>query len=194
MEGMSQFPDKYFELAIVDPPYGIGDKFKSGVNSKMNFKEIVNKKWDIIPDEKYFSELKRICKNYIIWGGNNYKLDGARCFIVWDKGISENFSLAMCELAATNFDKNAKIIRMNVDKNKIHPTQKPVDLYRWLLQNYAKKGDKILDTHVGSGSSIIACIEEGFEYCGFEIDEDYYNAAQKRIKEFSDQLRLFVTA
>ena len=151
---------------------------------------------DIIPDKIYFNELFRISKNKIIWGGNYFDLGPCRCFLQWDK--IQSFSGADFELAWTNFEKPAKIFRMArcqaYGKGTIHPTQKPVDLYRWLLQNYAKKGDKILDTHVGSGSSIIACIEEGFDFCGFEIDEDYYNSAQKRIKEFSDQLRLFVTA
>ena len=191
MDGMSQFPDKYFELAIVDPPYGIGrfgNRFKG--NDKLN-------KWDIKPGEKYFIGLQRISKNQIVWGANNFTLPETEYFIIWDKMQTvDNFASA--EYAWTNVKNPAKVFRFSIHKHnqidKIHPTQKPVNLYRWLLQNYAKKGDKILDTHVGSGSSIIACMEEGFNFCGFEIDEDYYNAAQKRIKEFSDQLRLFVTA
>ena len=191
MEGMKQFPDNFFELAIVDPPYGIGDKFKGGKTGKMNFNEVVNKAWDKIPDDEYFDELARVSKNQIIWGGNYYKLRPTRCFIVWDKLISEDFTLAMAELAWTSFDRLAKIFRMSVPKDgrKIHPTQKPVALYKWLLKNYAKPGDKILDTHVGSASSLIACYDMGFDYIGFEIDEEYYNAAQKRIADNKAQMR-----
>jgi len=191
MEGMAQFPDKYFELAIVDPPYGIGEKFKGGATGKMNFNEIVNKDWDKAPSKAYFDELFRVSKEQIIWGGNYFNLPPARCLIVWDKKISEDFSLAMFEMAWTSFDKLAKIFRYSNPKGgKIHPTQKPVALYKWLLNNYAKKGDKILDTHVGSGSSLIACHDMGFDYIGFEIDKEYYEAACKRIAEEQAQLRL----
>jgi len=188
---MAQFPDKYFELAIVDPPYGIGEKFKGGATGKMNFNEIVNKDWDKAPSKAYFDELFRVSKEQIIWGGNYFNLPPARCLIVWDKKISEDFSLAMFEMAWTSFDKLAKIFRYSNPKGgKIHPTQKPVALYKWLLNNYAKKGDKILDTHVGSGSSLIACHDMGFDYIGFEIDKEYYEAACKRIAEEQAQLRL----
>jgi len=192
MEGMKQFPDKFFELAIVDPPYGIGDKFKGGANGKMNFNEIVNKAWDSAPSAEYFKELFRVSKNQIIWGGNYFDLPPTRCFITWDKEISENFTLAMAELAWTSFDKLAKIFRLSVPKDglKIHPTQKPVALYKWLLTNYAKQGDKILDTHAGSASSLIACREMGFEYVGYEIDTDYYNAATKRLEAAKAQVNI----
>jgi site-specific DNA-methyltransferase (adenine-specific) len=142
MELMARYPDGYFDLAIVDPPYGIGNKFKGGKTGKMNFNEVVDKGWDIEPPNKdYFDELKRVSKNQIIWGGNYFldNLNSSRCFIVWDKKVSEDFSLAMCELAWTSFDKLAKIYRMSVPKTgkKIHPTQKPIKLYEWLLMNYA---------------------------------------------------------
>lgn len=193
---MSRYPDKYFDLAIVDPPYGINDKFKGGKSGKMNFNEIVNKGWDnSIPSEEYFNELKRLSKNYIVWGGNYMAnlLDNSRCFIVWDKQVSEDFSLAMCELALTSFDKNAKIFKMSVPKtgNKIHPTQKPVELYKWLLDKYAKPGDKILDTHLGSGSIAIACHDYGFELTACELDKDYYDKAIQRIKNHTSQQKLF---
>lgn len=192
MEGMKQFPDKYFELAIVDPPYGIGDKFKGGATGKMNFNEIVSKGWDDAPSKEYFAELFRVSKNQIIWGGNYFGLPPTRCFIMWDKLISEDFSLAMAEMAWTSFDKLAKIFRMATPKDgpKIHPTQKPIQLYKWLLMNYAKQGDKIIDTHTGSASSLIACYDMGFDYIGFEIDKDYFDGAQKRIEDNKNQLRM----
>jgi len=192
MDGMKQFPDKYFELAIVDPPYGIGEKFKGGKSGKMNFNEIVNKKWDSPPDNTYFNELMRVSKNQIIWGGNYFNLKPTRFFIVWNKLIAEDFSLAMCEYAWTSFDKLAKIFTYcNPKTKKIHPTQKPVALYEWLLHNYAKKGDKILDTHVGGASSLIACHKLGFDYVGFELDPDYYKAATERLEAVKAQVSLF---
>ncbi len=196
MELMSRYPDRYFELAIVDPPYGIGDKFKGGKTGKMNFNEVVDKGWDIKPPTKdYFIELQRVSQNQIVWGGNYFldNLQSSRCFIVWDKKISEDFSLAMCELAWTSFDKLAKIYRLSVPKvgGKIHPTQKPVKLYEWLLMNYAKENDKILDTHLGSGSIAIACHNLGFDLTACELDSDYYNAAMKRIENHKVQQRLF---
>lgn len=193
MEGMKKYPDKYFDIAIVDPPYGIGDKFKGGNSGRMNFNEIVNKKWDKVPDEEYFDQLYRVSKNQIVWGGNYFNLPPTRCFIVWDKLIGEDFSLAMAELAWSNFDKLTKIVRMPTPKdgNKIHSTQKPIALYKWIIKNYVKPGWKILDTHVGSASSLIAYEEFGLEYVGFELDPDYYKLAQERIKNYRDQLKLF---
>ena len=189
---LKRYADNHFDLAIVDPPYGIGNKFKGGKTGKMNFNEIVNKDWDKVPSDEYFTELQRVSKNQIIWGGNYFKLPPTRCFIVWDKIISEDFSLAMAELAWTSFDKLAKIYKLQVPKNgKIHPTQKPVKLYDWLLHNYAKPNDLILDTHLGSGSSRIAAYKGGFNFVGFEIDCDYFNAQEKRFNEFKSQLRLF---
>lgn len=192
MTGMARYPDKYFDLAIVDPPYGVGDKFKGGKTGKMNFNQIVNKGWDFAPNKNYFDGLKRISKNQIIWGGNYFNLPPTRCFITWDKIISEDFTLSMAEFAWTSFDRLAKIFRMSVPKDgdRIHPTQKPVALYRWLLTNYAKPGDLILDTHVGSASSLIACYDLGFDAVGFELDEDYYKASSKRLKDFMAQERI----
>ena len=192
VKALKRYADNHFDLAIVDPPYGIGDKFKGGKTGKMNFNEIVNKDWDKVPSDEYFSELQRVSKNQIIWGGNYFNLPPTRCFIVWDKIISEDFSLAMAELAWTSFDKLAKIYKLQVPKNgKIHPTQKPVKLYDWLLHNYAKPNDLILDTHLGSGSSRIAAYKGGFNFVGFEIDQEYYEKQEKRFNEFKSQLRLF---
>ncbi len=200
MEGMKQIPDKYFDLAIVDPPYGIGmDGQKESIckNSKYNRKKHDKKKWDSsIPDKDYFRELERVSKNQIIWGGNYFvpHLDkGKKGWIVWDKG-QRGLTMSDCELAYSSFDVPTRIVVINrVELRKdgtIHPTQKPVALYEWLLNNYAKKGDKILDTHVGSGSSLIACYNLGFDFMGFEIDKDYYELATKRLKEHQKQLRL----
>ena len=196
MELMARYPDNHFELAIVDPPYGIGDKFKGGNSGKMNFNEVVEKGWDNeTPSKEYFNELKRVSKNQIIWGGNYFldNLGNTRCFICWDKKISEDFTLAMAELAWTSFDKLAKIFRMSVPKTggKIHPTQKPVKLYEWLLMNYAKEGDKILDTHLGSGSIALACHNLNFDLTACELDKEYYKAAMKRLKQHQQQLTMF---
>jgi site-specific DNA-methyltransferase (adenine-specific) len=191
MEYMATLPDKAFDLAVVDPPYGIGDKFKGGNSGRMNFNEVVEKGWDCVPTKEYFNELQRISKEQIIWGGNYFDLPPTRCFIVWDKQISEDFTLAMAELAWTSFDKLAKIYKMPTPKNgKIHPTQKPIKLYKWILHNYAKPGDRILDTHLGSGSSAIAAHNMGFDFVGCELDKDYYDAACKRFKEQTKQLSL----
>ncbi len=198
MEGMKEFPDNYFELAIVDPEYGIGageysgfDKVKRKNGTVGHTKRASHKKkcWDSAPpDFHYFAELERVSCNRIIWGGNYFKLPPTRGIISWDKCQPfKNFSAF--ELAWTSFDKPAKIFKydnkgfMNPDGSAIHPTQKPVALYRWLLQNYAKAGDKILDTHVGSASSLIAFEKEGFDYVGFELDEDYFRDATKRLKQ-----------
>ena len=189
---MARYPDNYFDLAIVDPPYGIGDKFKGGKSGKMQFNEVVDKGWDCVPSDEYFKELFRVSKNQIIWGGNYFDLPPTRCFIVWDKQISDDFTLAMAELAWTSFDKLAKIFRYSVPKDgKIHPTQKPIKLYKWLLDKYAKQGDKILDTHLGSGSIAIACHDYGFELTAAELDKEYYDKAIQRIKNHISQQKLF---
>ena len=190
---MARYPDKYFDLAIVDPPYGIGDKFKGGKTGKMNFNEIVNKDWDKVPTPEYWEQLFRVSKNQIVWGGNYFPLPPTRGFIVWDKIISEDFSLAMAELAWISFDKLAKIVRMPTPKDggKIHPTQKPLQLYKWLLDKYAKQGDKILDTYLGSGSIAIACHDYGFDLTACELDAEYYEKAIKRIKNHVSQQKLF---
>ncbi len=192
MELMAKYPDRYFDLAIVDPPYGIGDKFKGGKSGKMQFNEVVDKGWDCVPSEEYFKELFRISKNQIIWGGNYFDLPPTRCFIVWDKCISDDFTLAMAELAWTSFDKLAKIFKYSVPKDgKIHPTQKPIKLYKWILDKYAKPNDKILDTHLGSASIAIACHDYGFELVGCELDKEYYDKALQRVKNHISQTKLF---
>ena len=195
MNVMKKYDDDYFDLAIVDPPYGIG--MDGGNVGYKGFNNFVKKNWDKdIPEKEYFDELFRVSKNQIIWGGNyflNY-LGNTRCVIMWDKQISEDFSLAMLEMAWTSFDKLAKIYKQSVPKNKydkIHPTQKPVKLYEWLLHNYAEKGQKILDTHLGSGSIAVACHYFGVDLVGIEIDEEYYNKAKERIDNLTKQKTLF---
>ena len=190
MEAMRDIPDKYFELAIVDPPYGVSIE-----TSGTYFKQFKTKGWDnAIPSAEYFKELFRVSQNQIIWGGNYFLeyLGSTKCFLIWDKMIGEGMSFADAELAWTSFKKPTRIKKLSSNSNggKIHPTQKPVALYAWLLNNYAKQGDKILDTHVGSGSSLIACHRLGFEYMGFEIDKDYYEAATKRLARETEQIRM----
>jgi len=196
MEGMKDFPDKYFELAIVDPPYGIGVNHSMGRrkgNKKSNYKPA---DWDSKPPTKqYFIELFRISINQIVWGANHFisrmPFD-ASCWLMWDKKFSEDVSFAQYELAwcsfkgvCKKFDKDPK------DSLRFHPTQKPEALYKWLLKNYAKPGDKILDTHGGSFSSVIACLDMGFEYIAFEIDEEYFNNGLKRIETYKRQPKIF---
>ena len=194
MEAMKGIPDNYFELAIVDPPYGLGD---SVVNSGGRFKKYENKNgnWDkSIPDDKYFNELFRVSKNQVIWGGNYFNLEPTKCFLIWDKKQPQNISFASCEFAWTSFKSVAKTFYYSPmqQKNRFHPTQKPVELYKWILSRYAEEGDKILDTHVGSASSLIACYDLGFEYLGFELDEDYYNEALDRLNEHKSQMNMFL--
>lgn len=193
MEFLKNTPDKAFELAIVDPPYGIGEKFKGGKSGKMQFNEVVEKGWDEAPSKEYFQELKIVSKNQIIFGGNYFNLPPSRCWIIWDKLISEDFSLAMAEMAWTSFDEVVRIVRMATPKDggKIHPTQKPVALYKWLLSRYAKPGDKILDTHGGSGSICIACHDLGYDLTWMELDADYYKAACERYRRHAAQGSLF---
>jgi site-specific DNA-methyltransferase (adenine-specific) len=195
MEGMKQFPDKYFELAIVDPPYGIGAGKEKPHNG---WKDYGIKHWDNqSPDKAYFEELFRVSQNQIIWGANHFISKISRdfsCFIIWDKG-QRDFSLADGEMAWTSFKKAARFFNYSraraLQEGKIHPTQKPIALYKWLLKNYAKEGDKILDTHVGSASSLIACYQMNFDYIGFEIDKEYFEKAQKRIADEMAQISLF---
>lgn len=216
MEGMKLIPDKYFELAIVDPPYFEGPnkrKYYGRTINKLNIKRkeyLVIEDWDI-PDEEYFKELIRVSKNQIIWGINyfDYYLGPGR--IIWDKVNGES-TFSCCEIAYCSMHNKTKLFRymwngmmqgrsineghiMQGDKTKneirIHPTQKPVALYKWLLMNYAKVGDKILDTHVGSASSLIACHEMGFEFMGFEKDKEIYNLANERLESVQAQVSLF---
>ena len=191
MELMSRYPDNYFDLAIVDPPYGI-DINSSGTHFKEKY-EI--KSWDKeTPTNKYFTELKRVSKNQIIWGGNYFldRLGNCKCFVIWDKKIAEDMSFAMCEMAWTSFKNGAKIYKTTATQlERIHPTQKPVALYKWILDKYAKEGDKILDTHLGSGSIAIACHDYGFELTACELDAEYYEKSIQRIKNHISQQKLF---
>ncbi len=197
MEGMAQFPDKYFDLAIADPPYGIGVNHNMGRRKGDKHSDYKKVKWDSnSPPQKYFNELFRVSKNQIIWGANHFisKIPfDSSCWICWDKGFSEDVSFASFELAWTSFSTPAKrlVLFPNSAEKRIHPTQKPVALYLWLLNNYAKKGYKILDPNVGSASSLIACHKLGFQYVGFEIDKDYYEAASKRLEREKAQISLF---
>jgi site-specific DNA-methyltransferase (adenine-specific) len=195
MDGMKATPDGDFCLAIADPPYGIG--MSGGNVGYKGDNNLARKEWDKeIPSVEYFAELRRVSSNQIIWGGNYFPLPPTRCFLVWDKGAGfQGRSYAECEQAWTSFDANAKIYHRdplcNGDyKGKIHPTQKPVPLYRWLLLNYAKPGDTILDTHMGSGSSVIACLERGYSVTAYEIDPEYFEAACRRIEQSQRQLQL----
>ena len=191
MDLLKRTPDKFYELALVDPPYGI-DINSSGRLGHYGGK---GKKWDNhIPNDIYFKELFRVSKNQIIWGGNYFNLPPTRCFLIWDKEQPEDVSFASCEFAWTSFNLSAKTFYkrpQNADVQRIHPTQKPVALYKWLLDKYAKKGDKILDTHLGSGSIAIACHDYGFELTACELDKEYYDKAVQRIKNHVSQLKLF---
>jgi site-specific DNA-methyltransferase (adenine-specific) len=207
MEMMSRYPDKYFDLAIVDPPYGIGMGGNLNVNSKVNY---TNKKWDeSIPDNSYFLELFRVSKNQIVWGGNYIPIlwgYGGKEFIFWNK-LNHHDNRSDGELAWTSFNGLAKYFEYMWDGNRygmkgniqgvgkptirIHPTEKPVVLYKWLLDKYANQGDKILDTHLGSGSIAIACHDYGFELTACELDTEYYDKAIKRISNHIAQQRLF---
>ena len=189
MELMATLPDKSIDLCICDPPYGIIDhstRNKSKNGKKAYCYDTKVKEWDNPPDEKYFKELFRVSKYQIIWGGNYFALPPKKNFIIYYKAnIPEGFSMAQCEYAWTNIDGNASIFKHfpKQDSNRFHPTQKPVALYKFLLSKYAKQKDKILDTHFGSGSIAVACNELGFNLTASEIDEDYFNAACKRIEE-----------
>jgi site-specific DNA-methyltransferase (adenine-specific) len=185
---MARHEDNHFDLAIVDPPYGIG------ISSNPVRQKHTKKEWDNnIPTEIYFKELFRVSKHQIIWGGNYFDLPSTQGYFVWDKKQPHDFSLAMCEYAWSSIQKPAKMWSLSVlkERGKIHPTQKPVELYEWILINNAKEGDKILDTHLGSGSIAIACHNLGYDLTACELDKDYYDAAMKRIEKHKQQLRMF---
>ena len=199
MEAMAEFPDKFFELAIVDPPYGIGyDGANQTSGSHGGRKGHVFKGWDqFIPCENYFNELFRVSKNQIIWGANYFTsfLPGSMGWIIWRKDRGD-FSSSDAELAFSSFDRALREYTKNPlvlvrEGGTIHPTQKPIALYKWLLQNYAKPGDKILDTHLGSGSSRIAAYDMGFDFWGYELDSDYFEAMEKRFKTHISKPTLF---
>ena len=237
MEAMREFPDKYFDLAVVDPPYGggcsqtvhverererelhggggeykgsiigrfgghfaryyLGDEDRRNVGDKVpptnTAADIRN--WDVAPQQEYFTELARVSRAQIIWGGNYFSLPPTRCFLVWDKvNITESFTMAMCEYAWTSFNDNAKLIRITPQgtskKGRIHPTQKPVALYAWIFARYAKPGYKILDTHLGSGSSRIAAHDAGLDFWGYEISKTYFDLQERRFADYTAQLRM----
>ena len=203
---MARYPDKYFDLAIVDPPYGINESGQTNkTRSKIaKSKDYGNKNWDITsPDFLYFKELIRVSKNQIIWGANHFisKIPyDSSCWIVWDKDNGET-DFADCELAFTSFKTSVRKFKfkwqgmlqgnMKNKENRIHPTQKPVALYKWILDKYANQGDKILDTHLGSGSIAIACHDYGFDLTACELDTEYYNSALKRYNNHIQQIKLF---
>jgi site-specific DNA-methyltransferase (adenine-specific) len=198
MELMAKYPDNHFDLAIVDPPYGIG--MAKGIEvGKWKRKIHTTKDWDdATPTAEYWTELFRVSKNQIVWGGNYFieYLKNTRCFIFWDKKNGTNF-MSDGELAWTSFDSSVRryaynhIQDFNKGIDRIHPTQKPIDLYTFCLINYAKEGDLILDTHLGSGSSRIAAYKGGFNFVGCEIDAEYFDQQEKRFSIFTQQLTLF---
>ena len=203
MELMARYEDNHFDLAIVDPPYGIKrfqDKSRDGKN-KQKFKKFggmanaVNE-WDTKPSKQYWTELFRVSKNQIVWGANNFVMPPSEYFCIWNKKQTvDNFATAEYAWVSMGLKKPAKIFDYGIHKHnhtdKIHPTQKPVKLYEWLLMNYAKEGDKILDTHLGSGSIAIACHDYGFNLTACELDKEYYDAAMKRLEDHQKQLRMF---
>ena len=209
MDFMKDCKNKQFDLAIVDPPYGIGENGKGCSRHRGGevFTCFEAKEWDNIkPNGQYFNNLFRISNNQIVWGGNYFTefLPSSMGWIFWNKLISGDFSDG--ELAFTSFDRALKMFIQSIERNRatnilsaekwkrIHPTQKPVKLYKWLLKNYAKEGDTILDTHLGSGSSRIACYDYGFDFTGIELDKDYFDAEEKRFKNHISQTRMFVPA
>ena len=236
MEYMKTVPDKFFDLAVVDPPYGggaererererdglrggcadwekkersrfggrfdryhisgadgrqVGEKVPAGTTGAA---EADIRHWDIAPPPEYFRELARVSKNQIIWGGNYFDLPPTRCFLVWRKlTISDNFTMAMAEYAWTSFNDNAKVFdAAPQNAARFHPTQKPVELYAWIYRHYAKEGYKILDTHLGSGSSRIAAYDAGLDFVGCEIDKTYFDLQEQRFSEHSAQQNLFL--
>ena len=205
IEGMKKYTDNYFDLAVVDPPYGmIKNTYGSGKVAPAKFRcdKKNHREWDIAPNKEYFNELKRVSKNQIVWGANHFISSlpfDSSCWLVWDKDNTGDF--ADCELAWTSFNKAVRKFKfrwngmlqgdMKNKETRIHPTQKPVRLYDWIFKNYAKEHQRILDTHLGSGSSRIAAEKAGLEFVGFEIDKEYFDASQKRYDNFIAQCRLF---
>ncbi len=193
MEAMREMPDNAFDLAVVDPPYRDMAENQPTKDMRNNgtMKNFGNK-----PDREYFNELFRVSKNQIIWGANNFELPPYKGFIVWEKGIPQDFTMSMAELAyiSEGLGTISKIvsIRSAGSEVKIHPTQKPVALYAWIFSRYAKPGDKILDTHLGSGSSRIAAYDAGLDFVGYEIDKEYFDKQEERFKKYTSQGRLFI--
>jgi site-specific DNA-methyltransferase (adenine-specific) len=192
---MARYPDNYFDLAIVDPPYGIGMGGGKIGNSKKDYKQFAGED-NSIPQKEYFDELFRVSKNQIIWGAN-YMIEylyPTSCFLVWDKVQPQDFTMAMAEFAWTSFNYPAKICKKRIvgaDEIRLHPTQKPIYLYKWILDLYGKEDFKILDTHLGSGSIAIACHDYGFDLTACELDKEYYDKAIQRIVNHTNQTKLF---
>ena len=191
---MARYPDKHFDLACIDPPYGIN--INESIGRYKGQKHSGHKKalWDNeIPPPEYFTELQRVSKNQIIWGGNYFELPPCKCFLIWDKLFSDQLSFSMYEFAWSSFNTTAKGFKYNPanDRPKLHPTQKPVKLYDWIFNNYAKPNDLILDTHLGSGSSRIAAYKNKLNFVGCELDKDYFEAQEKRFQTFKSQLTIF---
>ena len=201
MELMARYEDNYFDLAIVDPPYGIDlANMNMGIGNTPKVSKAKNRKWkakdwdSATPTKEYFEELFRVSKNQIIWGGNYFDLPPCKQFILWDKEIPEGLSFSDCEFAWTSFSGANKMLRYSAYKNKsekFHPTQKPPTLYEYCLSKHAKEGDKILDTHLGSGSIAIACHNLHFNLTACELDTEYFNKATERIEQHKRQLRMF---
>jgi site-specific DNA-methyltransferase (adenine-specific) len=195
MQLMARYDDNHFDLAIVDPPYGININVSMGRrkgDKKSDYHKFAGNDSEI-PSKQYFTELFRISKNQIIWGGNymTEHLKPTSCWLLWDKGFSEDVTFAQFEMAWSSFNSSAKKYDKHPNQlNRIHPTQKPIALYEWILMRYAKEGDKILDTHLGSGSIAIACHNLGYDLTACELDKDYYEAAIKRINQHKAQLRI----
>jgi len=195
LPAMQRMKENSFDLAIVDPPYGLGKRITDGggTNSQIKFMNDIRRiNWDDnAPSIEYFEQLFRVSKSQIIWGGNYFDLHPTRTIICWEKMVAIP-TMSQIEIAWTSFDSPARIVKINnTDKDRFHPTQKPVQLYKWILINYAKEGDRILDTHGGSMSLVIACIGMGFSIVCYELDKDYFNDAVKRIKNHISQLDLF---
>jgi len=196
IEFMKTKPDNYYDLAIVDPPFGININNNMGRrkgDKKSTYKKVT---WDnSIPCEEYFMQLFRVSENQIVWGGNYFLeyLNSTPCFLMWDKQFSEHLSFAQFEMAWTSFKTSSKKIEIHPSniKNRIHPTEKPIKLYRWILHQYAKQGNKILDTHGGSMSNAIACYKENFDLDICEIDKEYFDRGVKRYNEFKQQITMF---
>ncbi len=199
MEGMKQYPDNYFDLAVVDPPYGVLNKTQRGRQRSPHKYKVRAESWDIKPNSNYWKELFRVSQNQIVWGGNYFteNLPENNAWIFWHKqNPVDNY--ADGELAWTSFqNKQLKYFdymyygSINSEKDRFHPTQKPIKLYDWLFKNYAKQGDKILDTHLGSGSSRISAHKAGLDFIGYELDKDYFKAQEERFRIFTMQKRLF---
>ena len=201
LQAMKAMQDKQFDLAIVDPPYGIDlANMNMGAGKSKKASKIENRKWKPkdwdknTPTKEYFDELFRVSKNQIVWGGNYFELPPCYGYVIWDKEIPEGLSFSDCEMAWHSFKKAARMFRYSAyldKKSKFHPTQKPVKLYKWLLDKYAEKGQTVLDTHLGSGSIAVACWDMGFDLTAYEIDKEYYDKACKRFEQHSKQMQLW---